>query len=124
MLKKIITLPAVAAVAALLMPSKLDAWGAAHAGYTHVDTVPPNPYAWYGYPDFAWAQSFGGGKPKATATKVVHRKSAPVASAQGRPATDKTRQSPQTEPSTSAVPPKPYAWYGYPDYAWAQGFAR
>jgi hypothetical protein len=46
MLKKIITLATVAAVAAVLMPSSLDAWGA----------VPPNPYAWYGYPDHAWAQ--------------------------------------------------------------------
>ena len=36
MLKKIITLATVAALAALLMPSKVDAWGAAHVGYTHV----------------------------------------------------------------------------------------
>src|SRR6516165_6452226 len=36
MLKKIITLATVAALAALLTPSKVDAWGAAHVGYTHV----------------------------------------------------------------------------------------
>jgi len=36
MLNKIITLTIVAALAALLMPSKVDAWGAAHVGYTHV----------------------------------------------------------------------------------------
>jgi hypothetical protein len=36
MLKKIITLAAMAALAALLMPSRLDAWGACHTGYTHV----------------------------------------------------------------------------------------
>ena len=36
MLKKILTLAAVAALAALLTPSKVDAWGAAHVGYTHV----------------------------------------------------------------------------------------
>jgi heterogeneous nuclear ribonucleoprotein A1/A3 len=36
MLSKIITLAAVAALAALLMPSRLEAWGAAHVGYTHV----------------------------------------------------------------------------------------
>jgi hypothetical protein len=36
MLNKIITLATVAVLAALLMPSKVDAWGAAHVGYTHV----------------------------------------------------------------------------------------
>jgi hypothetical protein len=36
MLSKIITLAAVAALAILLMPSRADAWGAAHVGYTHV----------------------------------------------------------------------------------------
>src|SRR5262249_12798046 len=36
MLNKIITLGAVAVLAALLMPSKADAWGAAHVGYPHV----------------------------------------------------------------------------------------
>ncbi len=36
MLNKIITLAAVAALMALLMPSKVDAYGAAHVGYTHV----------------------------------------------------------------------------------------
>src|SRR5262245_66598529 len=36
MLNKIITLATVAALATLLMPSKVDAWGAAHVGYTHV----------------------------------------------------------------------------------------
>jgi len=36
MLNKIITLAAVAVLAALLTPSKVDAWGAAHVGYTHV----------------------------------------------------------------------------------------
>ena len=36
MLNKSITLSIVAAVAALLMPSKADAYGAAHYGYTHV----------------------------------------------------------------------------------------
>src|SRR5579884_151841 len=36
MLKKIIALATMAALAALLMPSKVDAWGAAHVGYTHV----------------------------------------------------------------------------------------
>ena len=36
MLNKILTLTTVAALAALLMPSKVDAWGAAHVGYTHV----------------------------------------------------------------------------------------
>ena len=36
MLNKIIPLTIVAALAALLMPSKVDAWGAAHVGYTHV----------------------------------------------------------------------------------------
>jgi hypothetical protein len=36
MLKKIIPLAVLAAVAALLMPSELHAWGAAHVGYTHV----------------------------------------------------------------------------------------
>jgi hypothetical protein len=36
MLRKIITLATVAALAAVLMPSKVDAWGAAHVGYTHV----------------------------------------------------------------------------------------
>ena len=38
MLKKIITLATVAALAALLMPSEVGAWGAAHVGYTHVGT--------------------------------------------------------------------------------------
>src|SRR6516165_2645117 len=36
MLKKIITLATVAALAALLTPSRVGAWGAAHVGYTHV----------------------------------------------------------------------------------------
>jgi heterogeneous nuclear ribonucleoprotein A1/A3 len=36
MLNKMIMLAAAAALAALLTPSKLDAWGAAHVGYTHV----------------------------------------------------------------------------------------
>ena len=36
MLNKIITLAMVAALAALLTPSRVGAWGAAHAGYTHV----------------------------------------------------------------------------------------
>jgi hypothetical protein len=36
MLNKIITLAAVAALAILLIPSRLDAWGAAHVGFTHV----------------------------------------------------------------------------------------
>ena len=36
MLNKIVTLASVAALAALLMPSRVDAWGAAHVGYTHV----------------------------------------------------------------------------------------
>jgi hypothetical protein len=36
MLNKIIALATVAALAVLLMPSKVDAWGAAHVGYTHV----------------------------------------------------------------------------------------
>ena len=36
MLNKMITLAMVAALAALLTPSKVDAWGAAHVGYTHV----------------------------------------------------------------------------------------
>ena len=36
MLHKIITLATVAAVAALLMPAKVDGWGAAHVGYTRV----------------------------------------------------------------------------------------
>ena len=35
MLNKII-MAAVAVLAALLLPSKVDAWGAAHVGYTHV----------------------------------------------------------------------------------------
>jgi hypothetical protein len=33
---KIITLASVAALAILLLPSRVDAWGAAHVGYTHV----------------------------------------------------------------------------------------
>ena len=36
MLNKIVTLAAVATLTALLVPSKVDAWGAAHVGYTHV----------------------------------------------------------------------------------------
>jgi hypothetical protein len=36
MLNKLITLATVAALALLLLPSKVDAWGAAHVGYTHV----------------------------------------------------------------------------------------
>jgi hypothetical protein len=36
MLNKIMPLAIVAALAALLMPSQVDAWGAAHVGYTHV----------------------------------------------------------------------------------------
>ena len=36
MLTKIIPLATVAATAVLLLPSKLDAWGAAHVGYTRV----------------------------------------------------------------------------------------
>src|SRR4051812_1471489 len=36
MLNKIITLAAVAALAAVLMPSRVGAWGAAHVGFTHV----------------------------------------------------------------------------------------
>jgi hypothetical protein len=36
MLNKIVTLAAVAALAALLTPSQVGAWGAAHVGYTHV----------------------------------------------------------------------------------------
>src|SRR5262245_33501693 len=36
MLKKILALATVAALAVLLMPSQVDAWGAAHVGYTHV----------------------------------------------------------------------------------------
>src|SRR3954447_3155379 len=36
MLNKIITPATVAALAALLMPSEVGAWGAAHVGYTHV----------------------------------------------------------------------------------------
>jgi len=36
MLNKIITLATAAALAALLMPSEVGAWGAAHVGYTHV----------------------------------------------------------------------------------------
>ena len=36
MLHKVITPAIVAALAALLVPSKVDAWGAAHVGYTHV----------------------------------------------------------------------------------------
>src|SRR5947207_5532318 len=36
MLNKILTLATVAALAAVLMPSKVDAYGAAHVGYTHV----------------------------------------------------------------------------------------
>jgi len=36
MLKKIVLLMAVAALAALLTPSELRAYGAAHVGYTHV----------------------------------------------------------------------------------------
>src|SRR5215472_17093153 len=36
MLNKTMTLAIVAALAVLLTPSKLDAWGAAHVGYTHV----------------------------------------------------------------------------------------
>jgi heterogeneous nuclear ribonucleoprotein A1/A3 len=35
MLNKIMTLTTVTALAILLMPSKVDAWGAAHVGYTH-----------------------------------------------------------------------------------------
>ena len=36
MLNKIVTLAIVAALAALLTPSRVGAWGAAHVGYTHV----------------------------------------------------------------------------------------
>jgi hypothetical protein len=36
MLKKILTLAGLAALAALLMPSTAEAYGAAHVGYTHV----------------------------------------------------------------------------------------
>src|SRR3954454_24244714 len=36
MLNKIVTLVAVAVLAVLLIPSKVDAWGAAHAGVTRV----------------------------------------------------------------------------------------
>jgi hypothetical protein len=36
MLNKIILLATLAALAALLMPSPVDAWGGAHVGYTHV----------------------------------------------------------------------------------------
>jgi hypothetical protein len=36
MLNKIITLAIVAALAAVLAPSRVGAWGAAHVGYTHV----------------------------------------------------------------------------------------
>ena len=36
MLNKIITLAIVATLTALLMPSRVGAWGAAHVGYTHV----------------------------------------------------------------------------------------
>jgi hypothetical protein len=36
MLNKIILLAAVAALAALVLPSRLEAWGAAHVGYAHV----------------------------------------------------------------------------------------
>ena len=35
MLKKIMALTTMAALAVLLMPTKVDAWGAAHVGYTH-----------------------------------------------------------------------------------------
>jgi hypothetical protein len=35
MLNKIITLASLAALAILVLPSQLDAWGAAHVGYTH-----------------------------------------------------------------------------------------
>jgi len=36
MLNKLITLATVSALVALSMPSKVDAYGAAHVGYTHV----------------------------------------------------------------------------------------
>ena len=36
MLNKIIALATLAALAALLQPTRVDAWGAAHVGYTHV----------------------------------------------------------------------------------------
>jgi hypothetical protein len=36
MLNKVITLTAVAALTVLLVPSRVDAWGAAHVGATHV----------------------------------------------------------------------------------------
>jgi len=36
MLSKIVTAAIVAALAGLLMPTKVDAYGAAHVGYTHV----------------------------------------------------------------------------------------
>ena len=36
MLPRIVLLVAVAALVALLMPTKVDAYGAAHVGYTHV----------------------------------------------------------------------------------------
>jgi hypothetical protein len=36
MLRKIVTAAFVAGLAALLMPTKVDAYGAAHVGYTHV----------------------------------------------------------------------------------------
>jgi len=45
MLNKIIVLLAVAAVAVLLMPSPVDAYGACHVGYTHVG---PNGVQHYG----------------------------------------------------------------------------
>ena len=36
MLKRILALATAAALTVLLVPSKVDAWGAAHVGYTHV----------------------------------------------------------------------------------------
>jgi hypothetical protein len=78
MLTKIIAPAAVAVLAALLAPSKVDAWGGAHVGYTHVGpggvyhagrTVAAGPGGVYaggragavGYGGGAYRAGYGGG---------------------------------------------------------------
>ena len=78
MLNKIITLAALVALAALLAPSPVDAWGGAHVGYTHVGpggvyhagrTVAAGPGGVYaggragavGYGGGAYRAGYGGG---------------------------------------------------------------
>ena len=52
------------------------------------------------------------------------RSVATAASGTQRPAADATQANRPALPATSGTPENPYAWHGYPDYAWAQAYGN